>query len=297
MNLEKEAKWGRTESNYIDRPTRTLKGGSSIDAMGQSKGLMDPSRLPWLICFGLSLVYLFVFIGGNPISEFFHQGFCVHGWVPSKNECNKPSSQLLFPSNSHFYSWSVEIVFTLLAIYLGFFSGLSESPLAIKISIVGIIFGHGLLHCWLSHIGCNPPVDIGQLFYNIFAFALVSLNILGFSSIPLWQSAIWIPTITWLIVKLTNSPSLGNKAISTLFMVSHLLVSFTFLFHPKEGVVTELTGWLFILPCVTALVEFLDCDFLVRYGGHMWYDLTLHISVISSLLGPNCLPWRKSRMA
>ena len=46
-------------------------------------------------------------------------------------------------------------------------------------------------------------------------------------------------------------------------MISHLLTSFVSVFHPKEGITSELTGWLFIAPVVVSLVEFLDCDFLV----------------------------------
>jgi len=240
----------------------------------------DKRSLPWSICLVLSIIYAVAFVGGNPISKFLKEGFCVTGLqAPDFEQCS-------IPTNSHFYAFSVDVLYTVGSIWLAFFSGLSDKSLPTKIAIPFIIIVHGLLHGLYSlpRFKCSLPLSFGPGPYNIFVAALTAIIFLLYSSISVLRSILfWIPLFTIITIQITTDPNIQEKKFSTIFMITHLLLSFVSVFHPKEGT-SDLTGWLFIAPVVVSLLEFLDCDFLVKYGGHVWYDLTLHLSVVSALL-------------
>jgi hypothetical protein len=77
----------------------------------------------------------------------------------------------------------------------------------------------------------------------------------------------------------------GNNSIAFLFGSTQLLVTAAGAFFPDPKYTTKLVGQTFIFPIIVSLLEYSECaPFLSKVGGHAWYDITLHISVLCSLL-------------
>jgi len=77
----------------------------------------------------------------------------------------------------------------------------------------------------------------------------------------------------------------GNDwALPAVFVQSLVLVSFTGMFANRQ-MITPLMGWLFLAATMVGMTEFLACKpFLLQRYGHVWYDIVLHMAMISSLI-------------
>lgn len=276
-----------------------IKGRKSAAALAPEKSTVDSwlenlfsmERLPYLICTVLSVAYFLLYneksknILGKitPKSDHYKDGFCVTGLATKV----VPSTCSAVTGNSHQFAWGIDVLFTIAALVLPF-TGLTKTPnsaylIANAVVFAAVIGGHGFLHNIISSQSCNGGGNIEG--YVAYIFILMLVDILGFSSIPSMQngtllSVILSAALTWIIYAFTNN----QQSIAGFFMISQLAVSVTGLLVPNPNTVTPQLGWTFIAPCVISLIEFLNCNFLVQYGGHAWYDVFLHLSMLVSLL-------------
>jgi hypothetical protein len=269
------------------------------------KMLVSKERVPWLVCTALSLVY-FVLSSekialldliptpknagdSHPWSPdtYMKGGFCVTGLTQTGTitKCNQMTG------NSHQFAWGIDVLYALVAMALPF-TGLCKTPLSgyligNAIVFAGGILGHGFLHKVFSEQSCNGQGNIGG--YIFFIFGLMLVDLIGFSSIPAMENGILLvfvlsAVLTGVIYKATVTDT-ASPSISAFFMISQMIVSITGLVVPNPKKVTPQLGWSFVLPSLVSLVEFLGCDsFLVQYGGHVWYDFFLHLSMLVSLV-------------
>mmetsp|Transcript_21054 Transcript_21054/g.29716 ORF Transcript_21054/g.29716 Transcript_21054/m.29716 type:complete len:359 (-) Transcript_21054:171-1247(-) len=277
-----------------------LKGKTDVKSAPQRflKKVTSPERLPYTISFLLSAVYGYFFVTRDAAEvqkcKFYTDGFCVTNLVDT-GEVSKdkvPIRVCPSPNNSHQWAWYEDVIFTLLSIAIPFTKFKGEGlTFDIKASVPLIIFGHGYLHKWISSQKCSildqGLVEMGIQFYKIFVNVLTGIMFFIFSDLPSRRPIVLILAEVLFISKLIVNASLdkvaSGNAISTLFLVSQLLIGYLGAVAPGTRA-TKLVGQTFIFPCLVSLLEFLNCDFLNKIGGHALYDFALHISVLASLL-------------
>ena len=290
-NKQQTAKALQKETNVLHQPFR----GGSKSLLSWIHGLFSPSRLPYLIGFVLSLYYFLVFTSGEDVIDpFYKDGFCVTNLQDVGGIKKCPDL-----ANSHTFAFLVDVVFTLAGFLIPLTSYVNpEKPRIEKIAIPFIIIFHGLLHGFLSSQQCYVPMDdtgLAETFYSTFTVALVGLMLGPFSSFsdvvgPIGTLLGIAASSYWIIQRTLNIAGKGeNNAIAVLFGSTQLLFSATGAFFPKQGVSTKLVGQTFIFPVIVSLLEYSKCTVkgglgLHNVGGHAWYDITLHTSVICSLL-------------
>lgn len=267
-----------------------IKGrlSSSEVVMGFMERLKNSTTIYYLISLALSAFYFYKFIKTDTVEcAFYTDGFCV-----TNLEVENGLKKCVNPQNSHTWSFFEDVLFTIIAIVLPFtkFAG-SDIDIPTKIAIPGIIASHGILHGWISSQLCSVTdknlIAKATKLYEGFVYVLTGIMFFLFSDVPekrgILMTIAEIVLISFGIVKLTLSKVQEGNAIAPLFMCSQLLIGYLGAFHPGE-LATKVVGQTFIFPCAVSLLEFLDCGWLNKYGGHAWYDFFLHISVVASLL-------------
>lgn len=270
--------------------------------------LKSSERLPYLISFLICCVYSYYFFFQEvPRCETYQDGFCITNMSfikPPESYYGRPAKSC--PSteikgNSHLWAFQADVIFTIISLILPFTKWSSDNlNMATKLSTPLIIIGHGILHKWLSSKNCYVPessedlIEKATQFYEIFVYALTGMMFFLFSDLPQKRDLIWVLAevilISYGIVKVSLKKVETGNSISTLFLASQLLVSFIGAIHPGPTS-TKIVGQTFIFPCLVSLLEFLNCDFLAGIGGHMWYDIFLHISVVATLLPEGADLW------
>jgi len=240
--------------------------------------------------------------GGTTIREdssssYFQGGFCVTGLDQKQGTCSAAAG------NSHEFAFGIDVLYTLLAIALPFTGLCQTNPVSLwfvlnAVVLAAVIGGHGMLHKLLSENSCQGGGGLGDL-YALYIFALMAVDLLGFSSIPsmtnkngVLLALVVAAVLTVIIYVLTDVAS----SVTGFFLVSQVVVSVTGLAFPNPKTVTPQLGWAFALPIIVSLVEFLKCDaVLVRYGGHSWYDFFLHLALLVSIVYGEFVfpPWKK----
>jgi hypothetical protein len=247
-------------------------------------------KLPWALAALCSIVYFWLFtqVSKGNLRSFdsgLLGGFCVWG-EPNYPE---PPQGCTTSMNSHMYAWYEDAFMTILVVAAFFKNDRKEWIL--HLAIGGIIFLHGILHFFLSTaLHCLTtdvsPVwnDLGWIAYLVFSF-LLSLVIfgMGFAS---QVGFLWVLVASVVTTLLTYQLAHGAGAdwvLSALFATSHPIASIT-------GLLTEslrfskFMGWAFLLSTIDGIVELMWCkSFLKPHGGHIWYDLFLHVAVLASL--------------
>lgn len=261
--------------------------------------LTSPDRLPYTISFILSAVYGYFFVTRDPQEvqkcKFYTDGFCVTNLVVTEELHNgNPIRKCPGSNNSHKWAWYEDVIFTVLSLVIPFTKFKGEGlTFDIKAAVPLIIFGHGFLHKWISGEKCSildaDLIAKATEFYKVFVNVLTGIMFFIFSDLPSRRPMTLILAEVLIISKLIVQVSLdkveSGNAISTLFLVSQLLIGYLGAVAPSPKS-TRLVGQTFIFPCLVSLLEFLNCDFLHKIGGHAVYDFALHISVIASLLPP-----------
>lgn len=253
----------------------------------------------WGIALVLSIIYfiLFLQVSNGKIETGLLFGFCVWGTPGMPSEEMPNLGCVNAPHNSHVLAFGIDFSMTAAA---GLFWYLDKnkrrSDTLIYAALGFIILAHGLLHWFLQQkenpfglpvIDCfDPEIGSGieRLGYIIFgAFSCVlSLIILGFgfglNIATVGGSALF----TAAVVFLTKGTG-GDLLLPGLFCVVHPLSCFTGLFS-NEPEFNQTVGVLFILCTLVGISELSACvGFLRGYGGHIWYDLTLHLAILAAL--------------
>lgn len=124
--------------------------------------------------------------------------------------------------------------------------------------------------------------------FILFSGILVAVNIIGYSSVPellndnVLSLGATIAAVTYFIYWLTLQATLKGLGISSYFMSTQVLISGVGFLFPNEKA-DPLMGWTFLITCIVSLVEYFNCkSFLRRVGGHVWYDVALHTSLLTA---------------
>ena len=229
-----------------------------------------------------SVIYLIeILFQGVPECGYHTQGFSVANFNPNLDEC--------LNQNSHIWAWKEDCVFTIIVIALGIKIDAGAKKTS---SLAAIIFGHGFLHKWISGKKCYVPPFNGKLniyaniAYGVFT-AFISFFVLHMANVSAAVEITGTIAVPILTVYLSQPKMLGS--VSPIFLTTQLLVSFLGVFSDSEAF-TQIVGDLFALPCLVSLIELTfycvdgNKSLFTKWGGHIWYDFFLHISVVATLL-------------
>ena len=199
--------------------------------------------------------------------------------------------------NSHFWAFSVDCWFAIIVLSIGLFGKKNSNqgfPAACTNALV--IMAHGILHWWLGYfkncelLTSQNGQSFGTLLYTVFIGLLIFV---GFRATSNWTSLPKISIATAVFTFLIVYTSTTQDSIGAIFGGTQLLLSLVSAFIPKKGVVTRTQGYFFIAPCLISLTELLYCTtesgkptLFNKYGGHAWYDVTLHTVVVLFQLQP-----------
>ena len=274
------------------------------------KFVLDPRRLPWIVSMVLSVLYFIFYFknvsDGDPPCEYQPSGFCVTNYVPpeftKKTEVPIPGTGEC-PSkvkNSHFWAFSVDVLFTIAVLFIGFNKEIfpEQQSLLNAVVLAFVIIAHGGLHFVLGYVlSCEEPAPSEtSVFVGLFAAFIFFIAYVAFrstSSVNKLLSSILSIAVTILIVVATLRTTPPN--VGTIFGGTQLLVAIIAVFFPKdpENFGTQKQGWFFVAPCVISLWELLGCcddsgdkGLFNQIGGHVWYDIALHTALIVSQLTP-----------
>lgn len=265
---------------------------------------LSSGKLPWALATVASVIYfgLFFWVSHGPQGKFpeysfdgLMGGFCVWG-APDAYPDN--TTGCITASNSHVFAWYEDAIMTLFVVAAYFRSSKKQQEqLVTYIAIGGIVFFHGLLHFFLYKglkpscvISANVPGQgsgddtLGWGAYLVFAFFLCLIIFgMGFTAqigpLKVFCLSVVATISTYLLAKGAGTDWL----LSALFATSHPIGSVTGLLSNSTSF-TEFGGWFFFLATIVGIVELMHCEtFLKPLGGHIWYDLFLHTSVIASL--------------
>ncbi|VEU45351.1 unnamed protein product [Pseudo-nitzschia multistriata] len=242
--------------------------------------LIESGQAGWVVSFALSIIYLVLFFqdGGASTNActYSSAGFCVTNFDGA--DCPI--------MNSHTWAFAVDMVF-LVACFLVPSDRTTLYKAALAFGAVG---SHGALHALLGiFVNCtSDPFPGAETIFGAFG-ALISFLIL-FSTTELDNMIKLV--ISAVSGYLTVLLSEGGAGVSSIFLITQLLASGAGIFDTEGKLTTPLMGYTFIAPCLVSIIELLFCcdpatggpGLFNQYGGHVWYDIALHTSLLTSLL-------------
>ena len=251
------------------------------------------SKLSWTISLVVSLIYFLLFVAtvNGLVDDGLLFGFCVWGrpQLPDReNGCYHE------PHNSHMYAFYVDLGLTAVVAWLYWWHENNKADKLQFLAIGGIILAHGLLHlflfkginCFISEADIPREVHVlGCILFGVFTFALSAIILsLGFVENNKGWIGVLLASVLVSALALTLSGDSDSKwFLPALFAVSHPLSSVTGLYS-KSHAFSSKAGWAFLIATITGILELKTClTFYRQIGGHVWYDLTLHIAVLLTL--------------
>jgi hypothetical protein len=142
---------------------------------------------------------------------------------------------------------------------------------------------------WLPFIvNCYVPkekmmgamIHFGYALFGGFSL-LLCMIILGFGFG--WNMKIMYVSLVFTgVILMVTKESGGELVLPGLFCIIHPLTCITGLFSDIPAF-HEKVGSMFIICTIVGIMELTACDILILFGGHCWYDLTLHLAVLLSL--------------
>ena len=245
----------------------------------------------WGVALLLSFVYFIIFVrvanGGLNSGLLF--GFCVWGQPTTPGQENGCTDT---DANSHYLAFIVDVILTAVVALLRYLDPQGGKYNLLYAALGFIILAHGFLHWFLQQtdveflpiINCflkDIPPELDQFGYIIFGgFSfLLSLIILSFgfsfNSVTFLGSIVF----TFAVVSVTKDTG-GELILPGLFCISHPLSCFTGLFS-DEPMFNKRVATFFAISTTVGILELSKCaTFLRPLGGHVWYDITLHLAVI-----------------
>lgn len=244
----------------------------------------------WALALLLSIIYavIYVFAGWELFRPELLFGFCVWGDPEITANCKN------IPLNSHSAAFVVDTLMTGLVVFFYCKDKTTSRNWMVYSAMGFIIFVHGFLHWFLQQdimkiqVNCyNPDIDdnvdkIGTAFFAAFSFIL-ALVILGFGFGLDKATFGFAFAFSGAVVALTKNVQ-GDLFLPGLFVLVHPISCLTGLLSNQEGLFNPLVAKWFALSTLVGIIELAACPSILKpIGGHLWYDITLHISVISSL--------------
>lgn len=257
---------------------------------GEHINIFRPEKRIWLISLVLSVIYFFTFTlaARGVFEDGLLFGFCVWG---SPDLPNTDDGCEYSPWNSHIIAFGIDFIMTLA---VGIFYLRDRSPnrqRLLYIAVAAIIFLHGVLHLFLSSpiIDCYEKIEpgsliekIGYVLFTFFTFFLC-LFIQGFGFGLSRKVFIGSGIFTIIVVLVTLTIGNGEYFLPGLFCIVHPLSSFVGLCTNNASFSSTVGMW-FAIATFVGIVELSSCpNFFREFGGHFYYDLTLHTAVILSL--------------
>ena len=273
--------------------------------------MLRSRKLPWMISFILSVIYFIAFIKiaskDNSDEDGLLFGFCVWGGpaeIPNKKDGCTGS-----PINSHIISFIIDFMMALIVGYLytkdkgctivlfkkqGKEAETKELA-GVYATSAFVILMHGALHFLMDSplINCYKDIptgsvlnDLGHVVFGTFSF-LLCLIIIGIGlEVSKYTVLVSSGFFAALVIFITRTIGNDLYLLPGLFCVTHPLSSFVGFFTKKGSSTTfsSTVGWMFAISTFVGILELTTCkDFFKAIGGHFYYDLTLHASVIYGL--------------
>lgn len=252
--------------------------------------IFSSEKFPWFISLVLSIIYFITFIfAASPGIDFASSllfGFCVWGAPQLPNEKDGCKNS---PANSHIIAFGIDVLMTIAVYVLYKKDSAVKKQTLVYFAFAAIILLHGSLHFFLNSpiIDCYSEVDpemekIGNTLFAIFTFFLC-LIILGFSEQALnFGVALSSVIFTAVVAYITSTFGSGEFILTGLFCVVHPLSSYAAL-KSNNPLFTSAAGWWFVVATTVGILELSTCESFFRsIGGHFYYDLTLHTSILLS---------------
>lgn len=249
----------------------------------------------WGVALLLSLWYAYIFLQvsrskGEGSGLLF--GFCVAGYPETPDE--KIGCENCPDINSHVLAFVIDVFLTAVTGYLWYKDPDRDNFKIVYLALGFIILIHGLLHWFLQQttfdflpiINCyredtSQFEELGYIIFGAFSFVL-SLIILGFGfGVKNWFTWIGSVIFTIAVVNLTQDTG-GELILPGLFCIVHPLSCFTGLFTDVK-LFNGKVATLFVICTAVGILELSSCQSVLRpFGGHVWYDITLHLAVVAS---------------
>jgi len=271
------------------------------------------SKLPWII----GLTFTLVLLWGSEVQDDggescavknVHGGFCVTNYDCTGIFLKDPTFS---PENrdSHELAGLVDLALLVVAIIfpiLNFFGvkifNIGEfrytGSITAVLTAVALIGVHGWLHYFTLSESYKPPADnldglidesdpMKETGFKILTVIIVVATLYG-SSLPIILKSQAkmvgvIAIVSYAILQLVEGSD--NNPISLFFTITQLLVTGVGTFFPDKCSTNthKLSGWGFAATSLVSLLEFYACQsFLLKIGGHAWYDVMLHVSLLAT---------------
>ena len=250
--------------------------------------IFSKEKIGWTISLGINLLYLYFFFArlnqhkAAPTCDFYPLAFCVTNYDKANKTC--PPAM-----NSHTWAFIVDCIYT----YLGIKAPTTKGSLYKGVLIFAIL-SHGSLHAALGIIAkCGGGTLPGAMalfggFATVISYSVVSVT----GSFGLVTNLL-LAAVCGLLTVVLSGPD-GSNGVSSIFLITQLAASLVVSITPKKQVpITDIAkiGNSFVYPCIISLIEFLFCcgdspdnpGFFNRIGGHVWYDIFLHRSILFAI--------------
>jgi len=282
--------------------------------------LLDPSRQNYEISWVLGLLFTIVLFYGIFTTEKedknIHGGFCVTCFNDEGYYIEDDFIGGFDVKESHQLSGIIDAILLVIAVLIPVYGARASIPplfgipynpeasFGTAVSAVALIGVHGYLHYfnlsrfYEGYVTGKKPLpfpglpndegnESGDVLFAILSFVIAAASITGYSSIPenfgpLVEGGVIfvLGGLTYLLTKAATER--GYNPISVFFGITQLLVTGVATFVPDDLAADALMGWTFAFTCFVALLEFYLCEQTIRkIGGHAWYDLSLHIAVLT----------------
>jgi hypothetical protein len=258
--------------------------------------LFSPKKIGWTISLAINLIYLFFyFFNQPPRCGHASAGFC----VTNLNENQRCPDRM----NSHTWAFIVDCIFTVVGLKAKAAPEIEAAGPFMKYGLVFTIFSHGLLHGVLGLlVSCTDKTFDGAValfgafsvlisYFVVFASGNLT-DVLGPILGQVGNIALGL-VAGWLCVQLSGEN--GENGVSSIFLITQLLATAAATLFPKGDGLNPKLGLSFIPPCLISLIELVYCcdpstggaSLFNKLGGHVWYDVFLHTSVLIALIdGP-----------
>jgi len=255
----------------------------------------------WSLATLLSIIYAVVFVqvainDKNPNKDKLLFGFCVWGQYSGNDpdligtypqrEVNSCED---FPVNSHLCAFIADAIITGMVVIFYWMDRNEDKSMLNYVSTGFIISAHGGLHLFLDmYINCyiedtSGIEKLGGIIFGIFSFFLCLIIVFdGFPEIRIIFLFV-ISVVFAVVVAQLSKATDGEYVLPALFVIIHPVACITGLLS-KQPSFTPMVGKLFALCTAVGILELSLCHPILRiFGGHIWYDITLHAAVLAGL--------------
>jgi hypothetical protein len=164
-----------------------------------------------------------------------------------------------------------------------------------RYGLIFTIFSHGCLHAVLGLlVSCTSKPFKGAIaLFAAFSTLISYFVVASAGSLETWKNLVLAVVTGFLCVILSGGN--GEHAVSLIFLITQLLSTAAGSLCTQGDGLSPKLELSFIAPCLISLIELVYCcdpdkgstSLFNQFGGHVWYDVFLNISVLIALIdGP-----------